>query len=298
MKSAGYDVREADPFDRPAPLTISERERSPYVVRMRLDWHTMRETVISAFPKAPGLPKNKDEYLSSIDEVYVEDAYHSLSIEGYRVSRELIERVRNQDWDPDSNVQDREQRDTMAAKGYSETFKLVKKSVVRVLKGDNPGEVANDDLAAWYRELFGPSVSAGVLEAADLAGYRNDQVFIRHSKHTPPSKEAVRDLMPALFVLLKEETDPAVRAVLGHFMFVYIHPYMDGNGRIGRFLMNVMLAAGGYPWTIISVERRDEYMANLEAASTEQDIKPFTELLARLVEDGLEGKPGPKVPAG
>lgn len=67
--------------------------------------------------------------------------------------------------------------------------------------------------------------------------------------HTPPRAEAVRDLMPAFFDLLKEEPDPAVRTVLGHFMFVYIHPYMDGNGRIGRFLMNVMLAAGGYPWT-------------------------------------------------
>jgi hypothetical protein len=36
-----------------------------------------------------------------------------------------------------------------------------------------------------------------------------------------------------------------VRVVLGHFIFVYIHPYMDGNGRMGRFLMNVMLAGGG-----------------------------------------------------
>jgi len=51
-----------------------------------------------------------------------------------------------------------------------------------------------------------------------------------------------------------------VRIVLGHFFFVYIHLYMDGNGRIGRFLMNAMMAAGGYPWTIIPVETRDEYM--------------------------------------
>jgi len=53
--------------------------------------------------------------------------------------------------------------------------------------------------------------------------------------------------MPAFFDLLREETHPAVRVVLGHFLFVYIHPYMDGNGRIGRFLMNVMLASGRIP---------------------------------------------------
>jgi hypothetical protein len=49
----------------------------------------------------------------------------------------------------------------------------------------------------------------------------------------------MRDMMPVLFELLAEEPDPAVRIVLEHFIFVYIHPYTDGNGRMGRFLMNV-----------------------------------------------------------
>jgi Fic family protein len=89
--------------------------------------------------------------------------------------------------------------------------------------------------------------------------------------------------MPAFFELLKGETEPAVRVVLGHFVFVYIHPYFDGNGRMGRFLMNTMMAAGGYPWTIIPVERRSDYMATLEAASVDQDIAPFVRFLAGLV---------------
>ena len=79
-------------------------------------------------------------------------------------------------------------------------------------------------------------------------------------------------------------------------MFVYIHPYMDGNGRMGRFLMNVMLAAGGYPWTIVPLEKRDTYMAALESVSVEQDITPFASFLGRLVSDNLEGKPAPQVP--
>ena len=89
--------------------------------------------------------------------------------------------------------------------------------------------------------------------------------------------------MPAFFELVREEPEPAVRIVLGHFAFVFIHPYMDGNGRIGRFLMNVMLAAGGYSWTVIPVERRNEYMSALEAASVEQDIEPFTAFLSGIV---------------
>jgi Fic family protein len=58
---------------------------------------------------------------------------------------------------------------------------------------------------------------------------------------------------------------------------------MDGNGRMGRFLMNAMMAAGGYAWTIVPVERRTEYMAALEAASVGQNITPFAEFLATLV---------------
>lgn len=85
-------------------------------------------------------------------------------------------------------------------------------------------------------------MTAGLLKAADLAGYRNNQVYISNSKHVPLNVDAMRDAMPVLFELLEEETEASVRSVLGHFIFVFIHPYMDGNGRMGRFLMNAMLA--------------------------------------------------------
>ena len=88
--------------------------------------------------------------------------------------------------------------------------------------------------------------------------------------------------MPAFFDLLGEETEPSVRVVLGHFIFVYVHPYMDGNGRMGRFIMNVMLAAGGYPRTIIPVENREDYMDALEGASVRQDILPFARFIGNL----------------
>jgi Fic family protein len=157
-----------------------------------------------------------------------------------------------------------------------------------VIGGENAGDVADDDHAAWYLDLFAPSVAAGLLKASDLAGYRNGPVYIRRSRHVPLSADAVRDAMPTFFELLRHEPDPAVRVVLGHFIFVYIHPYFDGNGRIGRFLMNVMMAAGGYPWTVIPVEARDRYMAALEAASVDQNIIPFTEFLANQLSRPVE----------
>jgi len=296
MTAAGYTVRETDPFnDRPS-LALPMRETSPYVNRIRLLWQKMREPVIERFPKAPGLPRNVDAYMKRVGEAYVTDAYHSLSIEGYRVTTDLIQRVRSGTWHPEANEQDREQRNAMAARGYWQAYQAVQRSIGRVLNRENPGQVAEEDHRTWYREMFAPRVTAGLLKPADLAGYRNGQVYIRQSMHVPLNREAVRDAMPAFFELLGEETDPAVRVVLGHFVFVYIHPYMDGNGRMGRFLMNLMMAAGGYPWTVIPVAERKHYMQALEKASVGEDIGPFEDFLAGLVGKRLAGEPLPEVP--
>jgi Fic family protein len=108
--------------------------------------------------------------------------------------------------------------------------------------------------------------------------------------HVPPGADGVRDIMPGFFELLSEEKEASVRAVLGHFVFVYIHPYMDGNGRMGRFLMNTMLASGGYPWTVVPVTQRRDYMASLESASVGQNVRPFAQFLSHLVEDSIQGK--------
>jgi hypothetical protein len=296
MSAAGYGVRETDPFaDRPL-LAPHGRETSPYVNRIRLLWQAMRQPVMDRFPRAPGLPQDMKAYLKRVNDVYVTDAYHSLSIEGYQVTPELIERVRTGSWNPERSVSDREQRNAMAARGYWLAFQSVQRSVEKVLRGENPGQVADDDHGYWYRELFAPSVTTGLLKPSDLAGYRNGQVYIRKSMHVPLNPEAVRDAMPTLFDLLREETHPAVRVVLGHFFFVYIHPYMDGNGRIGRFLMNLMMAAGGYPWIVVPVKERARYMAALESASAGGDIAPFTDFLADLASHSLAGDPPPGLP--
>lgn len=284
MAAAGYIVSEKDPFEKESIIFFDKRELSPYVNRMRMSWASMRTIVLDNFPPPPSSPRDIEDYLRQVDEIYQTDAYHSLSIEGYRVSEELIERVHSGGWNPEDNHKDKEYADALATRGYWQAFQTVKESVVKVLSGNSAGQVTDDEHAKWYRELFSPSVSAGLIAASDLAGYRNQAVYIRSSMHIPPRYEAVRDLMPALFMLLHEEDEAAVRAVLGHFFFVYIHPYVDGNGRMGRFLMNVMLASGGFPWTVIPLETRAEYMAALEEASVQKNIEPFTKFISKLVQ--------------
>ena len=281
MKSAGYTVRESDPFNEILPALMDIRVTSPHVNRIMLLWQEMRKKVIDIFPAAPGIPKNTSEYIHHLTDIYATDAYHSLSIEGYRVTTELIEKVKRGNWNPEGNEEDREIRNALAARGYWLAFQAVNADIKQILRGKNPGQIADDGHGVWYRELFTPGVSAGIIKASDLAGYRNDQVYIKGSMHVPPRADAVRQAMPTLFSLLKDEPEACVRAVLGHFTFVYIHPYMDGNGRIGRFLMNAMLASGGYPWIVIPTSKRNEYMAALEKASVQLDIVQFTRFLIK-----------------
>lgn len=283
MRAAGYDPRESDPFTTDQRVGSSGHQAAPMVRRIESLWNAARESVLDVFPDPPSEPREKADYLKFIDDIYESDAYHSLSIEGYSVTPELIARVRAGDRDPERRAGDREQRDALAARGYWQAFQGVKRAVAQALEGSNAGSLARDAHREWYRELFQPFVAAGVLPASTLAGYRSEPVYLKGSRHVPPRAAAVRDAMPALFELLSAERESSVRAVLGHWLVGYVHPYPDGNGRIARFLMNVMLAAGGHPWTVIRVEDRGEYLSSLEAASVENDIEPFARFVARRV---------------
>lgn len=280
MKSAAYDVRESNSFEAAQVLIAPRRVAAPIAGRLHMMWERMRGAVVETFPKAPGLPKDPDRYLHRVDEIYQSDAYHSLSIEGYSVTPDVIEKVRQGNWNPVDDEADRKNRDALAARGYWQAFQTVKDSVKKVIVGENPGALARGTHKDWYRELFQPCVTAGLIRAGELAGYRNIPVYLRTSRYVPPRWEAVRDAMPVFFDLLEAETESCVRAVLGHWLFGYIHPYPDGNGRMARFLMNVMLASGGYPWTVIRVEDRAAYLAALDRASIDANIVPFSTFLA------------------
>ena len=246
-------------------------------------WETMRVDVLRSFPAPPRLPDNPDTYLEIIDGIYQSDAYHSLSIEGYRVSPDLIARVASGNWNPDVNDMDRANRDALAARGYWQAFQLVKRDIARIITGAEPADLVRGSHREWCRQLFQPSVAAGLIPASALAGYRNDPVYLRTSRYVPPRWEVVGDAMATVFELLKSEPVPSVKAVLGHWLLGYVHPFPDGNGRIARFVMNAMLASGGHPWAVIRVEDRARYLNALDSASIDQDIGAFARFVAERV---------------
>ena len=280
MEESGRSFVETNPFANPPPR-LGRRPASPYAGRVAELWARMREGVSETWePPPPRVPA--DEYLVELDGRAERDAWNSLSIEGYRVTPELIKAVR----EGRGVFDDATQRDRLAASGYLRAQRSVRASVAAVLDGQDASDVVRRDLDAWHSTMFSPHVEAGLLRRPQLLGYRRQPVYILGSRHVPPPHDAVPDAMEELFGQLRDEPLASVRAVLGHFVFTWIHPFADGNGRLGRFLMNVQLASGGYPWTVVRMENRAEYMAALEAASVEGDIRSFAALLRRELDAG------------
>src|ERR1019366_5696208 len=134
-----YTIRETDPFAPQQSFGAIRPTTAPIVGRLQAIWKTMRKPVIATFPKSPGLPKYKGQYMKFVDEIYKSDAYHSLSIEGYIVTPELIEKVRAGNWNPDHYDDDRQNSDALAARGYWQAFQAVKATVSEIIAGANPG---------------------------------------------------------------------------------------------------------------------------------------------------------------
>ena len=169
-------------------------------------------------------------------------------------------------------------------RGYWNVFQEVKAVVETSVRTGAPVSL-RAHLDDWHQALFQPSVDAGLITRSQLAGYRNHPVFIRSAQHVPPAAEKLMDAMDAWFDLMDDEPHAGVRAVLGHWLLGYIHPFPDGNGRLARFAMNAVLASSGYGWIVIRLEERARYMAALDAASAAGDIIPFAHLIAEHLQD-------------
>ncbi|MCH5345625.1 MAG: Fic family protein [Muribaculaceae bacterium] len=246
-----------------------------FIERLRQMWKTMRDDVIANFSNVPVISTDVPCYLADIDSRALDDVYCSLIIAGYPVDNELIERV-NEGIVDDSET-------TLAIKGYLQAFNAVKTSITKILNGQNPGVAVASDLGTWNRQLRAPFVAHGDLQLFDLIGYRHEQIYISGARHIPPAPDIVEEAMGAFFDLLINEPDARVRAVLGHFMFMFIYPYKTGNGLISHFLLNAMFASGGHPWTVIPTQRRREYLDTMYRASADGNIIPLTRLISDII---------------
>lgn len=122
---------------------------------------------------------------------------------------------------------------------------------------------------------------------ADQAGhYRSIQVYISGTEYIPPSPEDVPQLMKHLAdqILSSRSTlHPIELAAMAHKRLVDIHPFVDGNGRTARLLMNLILVNAGYGVVSIPPIWRNDYINSLSASRRLNDMEPFSKLIAECV---------------
>jgi len=117
-------------------------------------------------------------------------------------------------------------------------------------------------------------------------GYRNQDVRVINAnfKSTPaPYVKTDMDLLLKWYNQYKEKLHPLVLAVIVHHKFEKIHPFMDGNGRTGRILLNYILIKNSYPPIIIKNKGREEYLRFMRKADNSELFKAKTEDYSELV---------------
>jgi cell filamentation protein, protein adenylyltransferase len=127
-----------------------------------------------------------------------------------------------------------------------------------------PEKVSLSSLLSWHRELFTQT-------KPDLAGIlRTCGVRIGGSKQRPPPAEQVEPMLKALIGWLQRSTDQLHACEIAgefHWRFEHIHPFGDGNGRVGRLAMNLLLFNSAYPMLNVPYNRRRGYYDALEECS-------------------------------
>lgn len=261
----------------PAYLTARASTRDPGLDRLQARLGRAAGVVQELVGEAEEriVPMEGSEAIEVARAAKLEDTYHSTTIEGYRISREevraVLEGIPYAGRTPDEIAR------LMALKGYSRAFDKTL-DLVRETFG-RPG-LSESRIFDLHLELWGPSIDAGIVAATDMRGWRDGPVFIRQSRHVPPGPEKVGRYVAQLIEQVNGlEAGPITRAVCAHWGFVHIHPFMDGNGRLARLLMNYLLAASGLPWTTVRAEERPLYFRALEQAHIDDDLGPLAALL-------------------
>jgi Fic family protein len=133
-------------------------------------------------------------------------------------------------------------------------------------------------ILSWHHGLFSRTLP-------DIAGKLRDyQVYISGVKYTPPLPVEVYPLLVELFEWYrasKKRLHPVELAAVIHLKFESIHPFGDGNGRVGRLMMNFVLHREGWPMLNIPYEKRKGYYSALERSQRKQDEDPFIQWFFR-----------------
>lgn len=148
----------------------------------------------------------------------------------------------------------------------------------------------NEEFSEWQIKNIHRLVLKGI-DDENAGAYRKENVTISGAKHIPPQSINLQSEMDAFIKWYIEESirlHPIEKASLVHSIFVKIHPFIDGNGRTARLLLNLELMKSGFPPIIIKKEKRSEYYDALDKSHTAGDYSDFVQIVADEVNEIMD----------
>ena len=240
----------------------------------KLNQLTVKKQKLDKFRPLP------QELIKSLEEWFkVEITYSSNAIEGNTLSRietaEVIEKGIS------AVISGKALRDQLEAVNHAKALEFIK-TLAKQRKGHQ--FITENDIKAIHKIIL-----TGIDD--QWAGkYRQTEVFIKGADVEFPSAHKVPYLMTEFIQWLEDQQKehPVRVASNAHFKFVSIHPFIDGNGRTARLLMNLILAINSYPMAVIRNEERIRYLEVVNLGQTQNDLKSFYSLIEESVERSLD----------
>lgn len=216
------------------------------------------------------LPK---EALASFEQSFnIEYAHNSTAIEGNTLTliqtKAIIE--------DGLSVGGKTLREVYEVVNHAKAFAYVKKCIAE-------GRLLDEKTVKDIHALLMENILIGGI-------YRNVEVRISGAGHKPPAPSEMYRQVKSFFadIPYKTQLNAIELAAWTHAEFVKIHPFVDGNGRTSRMIMNYQLMLHGFLPVSIAKEARLEYFTALEAYAVSRDLQPFTEMIALLEEQRLK----------
>lgn len=195
------------------------------------------EKIRNAFQKKwEALPESAKE--REMRELAIVFTYNTNAIEGSTITLDETRAILEDQIAPNKPL-----RDIRETEAHARIFLEMLKS---------PKQISNELLLKWHSEIFKETKQ-------DIAGkFRTWPV--RVGPYFPPDASKIEELMRQLTSFVNESSiNPAETAIRAHYIFEKIHPFGDGNGRIGRLLMNYILWKNGYPMFVVKNNKKQAY---------------------------------------
>lgn len=190
---------------------------------------------------------------SQISPLLQEDRYNSIAIEGNQLKREEVTYL----LETGLSIRGTNIKDHLQAKNYAHALDVLKECVMKKDIEVTP------EFIKWVHQM----ITEGELPTRDCGNFRNEPVHIRTTNYIPPMEFEVPDDIDELCAMYYRPLDgDEIFERITEFKrnFERIHPFVDGNGRTGRFLMNLLFLQNGYGFVTIPPSERDIYFNAIE----------------------------------